>query len=87
MIFWRSWGNNHQHSGILTGACEIKWYRTIDASQLTGLRSFRLDYPDVRCHVVCNVDEPFLRGRPCDELETVSEQPVGEVVGGQRSGN
>ncbi len=62
MIFWRSWGNNHQHSGILTGACEIKWYRTIDASQLTGLRSFRLDYPDVRCHVVCNVDEPFLRG-------------------------
>jgi uncharacterized protein len=51
-----------EHSGVLTGAYEIKWSRTIDASQLTGLRSFQQDYPDVPCHVVCNVDEPYRLG-------------------------
>jgi len=51
-----------EHSGVLTGAYEIKWSKTIDSSQLTGLRSFQQDYPDVPCHVVCNADEPYRLG-------------------------
>jgi len=51
-----------ERAGTLTGAYEIKWSRTIDRSQLTGLRSFQQDYPDVPCHVVCNVDEPYMLG-------------------------
>ena len=48
-----------EQAGVLTGAYEIKWSRTIDTSQLTGLRSFRQDYPEVQCHVICNTDEPY----------------------------
>lgn len=49
-------------SGNLTGAYEIKWSRTITTAQLTGLKSFQQDYPDVPCHVLCNADEPYRLG-------------------------
>lgn len=51
-----------EQSGKLTGAYEIKWSRKIDTAQLTGLRSFQQDYPDVPCHVVCTADEPYRLG-------------------------
>ncbi len=51
-----------EHAGVLTGAYEIKWSRTVDTAHLSGLRSFQKDYPDVPCHVVCNVDEPYRLG-------------------------
>lgn len=51
-----------EQSGALTGAYEIKWSKTIAASQLTGLRSFQQDYPEVPCHVICNTDEPYRIG-------------------------
>ena len=51
-----------EQSGKLTGAYEIKWSRTISTAQLTGLKSFQQDYPDVPCYVVCNADEPYRLG-------------------------
>lgn len=51
-----------EQEGKLTGAYEIKWSKTITAAQLTGLKSFQQDYPDVPCHVVCNTDEPYRIG-------------------------
>ncbi|MEK6652811.1 MAG: AAA family ATPase [Nitrospirota bacterium] len=51
-----------EQSGKLTGAYEIKWSKTITTSQLTGLKSFQEDYPNVPCHVVCNADEPYRLG-------------------------
>jgi hypothetical protein len=48
-----------EQSGNLTGAYEIKWSKTITTAQLTGLKSFQQDYPDVPCYVVCNADEPY----------------------------
>jgi len=51
-----------EQSGKLTGAYEIKWSRTITTAQLTGLKSFQQDYPDVPCYVVCNADEPYRLG-------------------------
>ncbi|MBM4147043.1 MAG: ATP-binding protein [Nitrospira sp.] len=51
-----------EQSGKLTGAYEIKWSRTITTAQLTGLKSFQQDYPDVPCYVVCNADEPHRLG-------------------------
>lgn len=51
-----------EQSGKPTGAYEIKWSRTITTAHLTGLKSFQEDYPDVPCHVVCNVDEPYRLG-------------------------
>jgi hypothetical protein len=51
-----------EQSGKLTGAYEIKWSRTITSAQLTGLKSFQQDYPDVPCYVVCNADEPYRLG-------------------------
>ncbi|MBI5098554.1 MAG: ATP-binding protein [Nitrospirae bacterium] len=52
-----------ERSGKLTGAYEIKWSKTVTTAQLTGLRSFQEDYPDVPCHVVCNIDEPYRLGK------------------------
>ncbi len=51
-----------EQSGKLTGAYEIKWSKTITAAQLSGLRSFQEDHPDVPCHVICNTDEPYRLG-------------------------
>jgi predicted AAA+ superfamily ATPase len=51
-----------EQSGKLTGAYEIKWSKTITTAQLTGLKSFQEDYPNVPCHVVCNTDEPYRLG-------------------------
>ena len=51
-----------EQSGKFTGAYEIKWSKTITTAHLTGLGSFQEDYPDVPCHVVCNVDEPYRLG-------------------------
>lgn len=51
-----------EQSGKLAGAYEIKWSKTITTSQLTGLKSFQEDYPDVPCYVVCNTDEPYRLG-------------------------
>lgn len=51
-----------EQEGRLTGAYEIKWSGTIDTAQLSGLRSFQKDHPDVPCHVVCTVDEPYRLG-------------------------
>jgi len=51
-----------EQEGKLKGAYEIKWSRTITTAQLTGLRSFQEDHPDVPCHVVCNTDEPYRLG-------------------------
>jgi predicted AAA+ superfamily ATPase len=51
-----------EQAGVLTGAYEIKWSHTVDTAHLSGLRSFQKDYPDVPCHVVCNVDEPYRLG-------------------------
>jgi predicted AAA+ superfamily ATPase len=51
-----------EHAGVLTGAYEIKWSSTVDTAQLTGLKSFQKDYPDVPCHVICNTDEPYRLG-------------------------
>jgi predicted AAA+ superfamily ATPase len=51
-----------EQSGRLTGAYEIKWSKTITSAQLTGLKSFQEDYPDVPCYVVCNTDEPYRLG-------------------------
>ena len=51
-----------EQSGKLSGAYEIKWSRTITIAQLTGLKSFQQDYPDVPCYVVCNADEPYRLG-------------------------
>jgi predicted AAA+ superfamily ATPase len=51
-----------ERSGKLTGAYEIKWSKTVTTAQLTGLRSFKEDYPDVPCYVVCNTDEPYRLG-------------------------
>ncbi|RJQ51234.1 MAG: ATP-binding protein [Nitrospiraceae bacterium] len=51
-----------ERSGRLTGAYEIKWSRIVTTAQLTGLKSFQEDYPDVPCHVVCNTDEPYRLG-------------------------
>jgi uncharacterized protein len=51
-----------EQAGKLTGAYEIKWSKTITTAQLTGLKSFQRDYPDVPCYVVCNADEPYRHG-------------------------
>lgn len=51
-----------EHAGVLTGAYEIKWSGSIDTAHLTGLRSFQKDHPNVPCHVICNVDEPYRLG-------------------------
>jgi len=51
-----------EQAGRLTGAYEIKWSKTITTGQLTGLKSFQEDYPEVPCYVVCNVDEPYRLG-------------------------
>ena len=51
-----------EQSGKLTGAYEIKWSKTITTAQLTGLKSFQQDYPDVPCYVVCNANEPYRLG-------------------------
>jgi predicted AAA+ superfamily ATPase len=51
-----------EQSGKLTGAYEIKSSKTISTAQLTGLKSFQQDYPNVPCYVVCNADEPFRLG-------------------------
>ena len=51
-----------EHAGTLTGAYEIKWSHTVDTKHLSGLKSFQNDYPDVPCHVICNVDEPYRLG-------------------------
>jgi predicted AAA+ superfamily ATPase len=51
-----------EQSGKLTGAYEIKWSKTITSAQLTGLKSFQQDYPDVPCYVICNTDEPYRLG-------------------------
>lgn len=51
-----------EQSGRLTGAYEIKWSKTITTAQLTGLKSFQAEHPDVPCHVVCNADEPYRLG-------------------------
>lgn len=50
-----------QH-GIITGAYEVKWSRTVSAAQLTGLKSFQEDHPETPCHVICNTDEPYRLG-------------------------
>lgn len=51
-----------ERSGKITGAYEIKWSKTITTSQITGLKSFQEDYPNVPCYVVCNTDEPYRLG-------------------------
>ena len=51
-----------ERSGKLTCAYEIKWSKTFTPAQLTGLKSFQQDYPDVPCYVICNTDQPYRLG-------------------------
>ena len=51
-----------EHSNRILGAYEIKWSKTVTSAQLTGLKSFQDDYPDIPCYVICNTDEPYRLG-------------------------
>lgn len=67
LYYWRTGAGAEvdlliESAGVLIGAYEIKWSRTIEPSQVTGLRSFQQDHPAVPCHVVCQVDEPYRLG-------------------------
>lgn len=52
-----------ERSGKLSGAYEIKWSKTVTTAQITGLKSFQKDHPEVPCYVVCNTDEPYRLGK------------------------
>lgn len=65
LYFWRT--NNGAEvdllvelNGKLVAAVEFKSRVQISGADLTGLRSFRGDHPEVPCMVVCTAPEPFL---------------------------
>jgi len=45
--------------GKIIGAFEIKWTSSIDTAHLSGLHAFLSENPDVPCHIICNVDQPY----------------------------
>ncbi len=64
MYYWRT--NNGaevdlvlDQDGVPKAAVEVKSRPEIDKSDLSGLRSFREDYPGVECYVVCTAPEPW----------------------------
>ena len=61
------WGTNHgaevdlviEKYGKIIGAFEIKSQSHITGAHLTGLRSFRSEYPDVPLHVIAMVEDSY----------------------------
>lgn len=45
--------------GSIIGAFEIKCHRHVTGAHLSGLRSFRSEYPDVPLHVIALVDHAY----------------------------
>jgi predicted AAA+ superfamily ATPase len=64
LFFWRT---NHgaevdlliEKHGKITGAFEIKSTQHVSGGDLSGLRAFQEDFPDVPCHVISGNEEPF----------------------------
>ena len=67
LYYWRT---NHgaevdlliEIDGSLKLAVEFKSRETIDAGDISGLRSFHEDNPEVQCYIVCIAPEPFAVG-------------------------
>ena len=64
LFYWRT--NNGaevdlliERDGSLVLALEFKSRPSVSGSDLSGLRSFHSDHPEVRCQVVCTAPEPF----------------------------
>ena len=45
--------------GDLAAAIEFKSRSTVSGADLSGLRCFREDHPQVPCYLVCTAPEPF----------------------------
>lgn len=64
LFFWRT---NHgaevdlviQKHGHIIGAYEIKAGSNIAGADLSGLRAFRQDHPDVPCAIVCSTEHAY----------------------------
>lgn len=52
-----------ERGGEIRAAFEIKAKREIGGADFSGLRSFRDDYPNVPCSVICEAEEPFQEGK------------------------
>ncbi|OHE62981.1 MAG: hypothetical protein A2Y36_11675 [Treponema sp. GWA1_62_8] len=48
-----------EERGRLTMAVEFKSRPTLGGADLSGLRSFHEDNPEVPCYLVCTAPEPF----------------------------
>jgi predicted AAA+ superfamily ATPase len=64
LFFWRTNSGAEvdlliERRGSLVGAFEIKASRRIAGADLSGLRAFRDDHPEVPLAVICNAPEPF----------------------------
>jgi Predicted ATPase (AAA+ superfamily) len=64
LFFWRTSGGAEvdlvvEKHGRLIAACEIKTSRVIDGNVLSGIKSFKEDFPDVPCYIGCTTELPY----------------------------